>query len=170
MVTRLGQLWEESTLALLCAVVACGYFLWLAVVLSMIDVRTHRLPDRLVLPAYPIAGALLCGAALVAGQPQHALGAAGGALALFALYWLLWALYPQGMGFGDVKLAGVLGLFLGFLGWSHVVFGAAAGFVAGGLWGVALMASGRGTAKTALPFGPAMLAGAVAVMALLPAG
>lgn len=170
MITRLGQLWEESTLALLCAVVACGYFLWLAVALSMIDIRTHRLPDRLVLPAYPIAGVLLGGAALAAGQLHHAATAAGGALVMFALYWLLWAVYPQGMGFGDVKLAGVLGLFLGFLGWSHVVFGAAAGFVVGGLWGVALIASGRGTAKTSLPFGPAMLAGAAAVMVLVPAG
>lgn len=170
MATRLAELWEQSALALLCAVAACGYFLWLAVVLSAIDIRTHRLPNRLVLPAYPIAGALLLGAALAAGHPHHALNAAGGALALFAMYWLLWAVYPQGMGFGDVKLAGVLGLYLGYLGWSHVVFGAAAGFVAGGLWGMALLASGRGTAKTAIPFGPAMLAGAAAVMALAPAG
>ncbi|MFC8302398.1 prepilin peptidase [Specibacter sp. NPDC057265] len=169
MVTRLAQLWEESTLALLCAVAACGYFLWLALVLSVIDIRTHRLPDRLVLPAYPLAGVLLLAAALAAKEPHHALNAAGGALALGALYWLLWALYPQGMGFGDVKLAGVLGLYLGFLGWSHVLWGAAAGFVAGGLWGVAVMASGRGTAKTAIPFGPAMLVGAGMVMALLPA-
>ena len=169
MVTRLGELGEQSALALWCAVAACGYFLWLALVLSIIDIRTHRLPDRLVLPAYPIAGTLLLVAALAAGHPDHARTAVGGALVLFALYWLLWALYPQGMGFGDVKLAGVLGLFLGFLGLGHVVVGAAAGFVVGGLWGMVVMASGRGTAKTAIPFGPAMLAGTFAVMVLIPA-
>ncbi|WP_038467326.1 A24 family peptidase [Arthrobacter sp. PAMC 25486] len=169
MVTRLMEFWESSIPALLLAVVACFYLLWLSVSLSVIDIRTHTLPNRYVLPAYPIAGALLLAASLTAGSPKYAAVAAGGALVMAALYWALWAVYPAGMGFGDVKLAGVLGLFLGFLGWQHVVFGMAAGFVVGGLWGVVLIISRRATAKSAIPFGPSMLAGTLAVMLLLPA-
>jgi leader peptidase (prepilin peptidase)/N-methyltransferase len=169
MVTRLLDLWEASQpLAAACAAAACLYLLFLAVQLSIVDIRTHTLPDRLVLPAYPVAGILLCSVALLAGQPVHLWRALAGLLALGALYWVLWAVYPAGMGFGDVKLAGVLGMYLGFLGWNHVLLGAAAGFVAGGLWGVALIAARRGTAKSHIPFGPSMLAGALATMLLLP--
>lgn len=169
MVTRLSDLLETNLAAFLAVLAACLYLVWLAVVLSVIDIRTHRLPDRYVMPAYPVAAVLLTGAALVAGTPHLVAGVVGGALGMGALYWLLWVVYPAGMGFGDVKLAGVLGIFLGYLGWHHVVLGLAAGFVAGGLWGVALIASRRGTAKSAIPFGPAMLAGALATMLLLPA-
>lgn len=169
MVTRLMDFWDASIPALLLTVAACLYLLWLAVVLGVIDIRTHTLPNRYVLPAYPIAGGLLLAAALTAGSPKYAAVAAGGALAMAALYWLLWAVYPTGMGFGDVKLAGVLGLFLGFLGWQHLMVGIAAGFVVGGLWGLVLIVSSRGTAKSAIPFGPSMLAGALAAMVLLPA-
>ncbi|MDQ0279192.1 leader peptidase (prepilin peptidase)/N-methyltransferase [Arthrobacter silviterrae] len=168
MVTRLSDLWEADVLALVCAVAACLYLLWLSVLLSAVDIRTHTLPNRYVLPAYPAAGILLAAAAVLSGRPGQLWGALAGAAALGALYWVLWAVYPAGMGFGDVKLAGVLGLYLGFLGWTHVLAGAAAGFVAGGLWGVALIVSRRGTAKSHLPFGPSMLAGAWATMLLLP--
>lgn len=168
MVTRLAFLWETHLVAFLAVLAACLFLVWLAVVLSVIDIRTHTLPNRYVLPAYPVAAALLMSAAVVAGTPQMVVGVAGGALAMGAVYWLLWALYPAGMGFGDVKLAGLLGIFLGFLGVEHVVLGLAAGFVVGGLWGVALIVSRRGTAKSAIPFGPAMLAGALATMALVP--
>lgn len=163
------ELGESSTAALLFAAAAVVYLLWLSVVLSIIDIRTHTLPNKYVVPAYPVAGGLLLAAALAAGSPHYALRALGGAVAMGALYWILWAAYPAGMGFGDVKLAGVLGLFLGFLGWTHVMLGLAAGFVVGGLWGVALIVSGRGTAKSAIPFGPAMLAGTLTTMLLLPA-
>ncbi len=169
MVTRLADLWEMHPLALFCAVAACLYLLYLAVALSIIDIRTHTLPDGYVLPAYPVAGLLLGAGALLAGQPVHLWRALAGLLALAGLYWILWAVHPAGMGFGDVKLAGVLGLYLGFLGWNHVLLGAAAGFVAGGLWGVALIVARRGTAKSYIPFGPSMLAGALATMLLVPA-
>jgi leader peptidase (prepilin peptidase)/N-methyltransferase len=67
--------------------------------------------------------------------------------------------YPAGMGFGDVKLAGVLGLVLGYLSWWAVAIGAFTGFLLGAVVGVAVMASGRGNRKTALPFGPFLIAG-----------
>ncbi|ALE05104.1 hypothetical protein AL755_05745 [Arthrobacter sp. ERGS1:01] len=169
MVTRLADLWELNPLALYCALGACAYLLYLAVVLSIIDIRTHKLPDRHVLPAYPVAALLLGLSAVLAGVPVHLLRSIGGAAAVGGLYWILWAVHPAGMGFGDVKLAGVLGLYLGFLSWHHVLLGAAAGFVVGGLWGVALIVARRGTAKSSIPFGPSMMTGALAAMLLLPA-
>jgi leader peptidase (prepilin peptidase)/N-methyltransferase len=81
--------------------------------------------------------------------------------ALLAGYYAVATLYPGGMGFGDVKLAGLLGLYLGWLGWSPVLVGAFAGFLLGGVVGALLLATRRADRKTAIPFGPYMLAGAL---------
>ena len=83
------------------------------------------------------------------------------AAALFAFYFLLALVYPAGMGFGDVKLAGVLGLFLGWLGWGELAVGAFLGFLIGAVAGIGLIVAGRAGRKTAIPFGPYMLAGAL---------
>lgn len=149
---------------LLCA--AAAYFLVLAVRLAVIDALTHRLPNRIVLPAYPVSALLLGTAALAAGEPDRiaAMGLAGAVL--WGGYFLLRLGNPAGLGFGDVKLAGVLGLYLGFLGWRYVLAGTVAAFLLGGLWGLGLILSRRGTAKTAIAFGPFMLAGAGLAMAL----
>jgi leader peptidase (prepilin peptidase)/N-methyltransferase len=78
---------------------------------------------------------------------------------MFALYFGLCFAYPAGMGFGDVKLSGVLGLYLGWLGWGVWAAGLFLGFLIGGLYGIALLLRGRGGRKTAVPFGPFMLLG-----------
>lgn len=168
MITRWGEWWAAGPVAFTLALAALAYLAVAGVRLSVLDIRTHRLPNAIVLPSYAVAGVLLAGSALAAGAPGQLWRIAGAGLALGLFYWGLHALYPAGMGLGDVKLAGVLGMYLGFLGWGHVVAGAAAGFVLGGLWGVALIASGRGTAKTHIPFGPFMLSGAAAALVLLP--
>jgi leader peptidase (prepilin peptidase)/N-methyltransferase len=137
------------------------YLAAVAVALAMIDLDVHRLPDSIVLPSYVVGGVLLAVAA-VAGQDWSA--AARGLIAMAVLWGGFFAvafLYPGGMGFGDVKLAGLLGLFLGWLGWSSVLVGTFAGFLLGGLVGVALVAVGRAGRKTAVPFGPFLLAGAL---------
>jgi len=91
-----------------------------------------------------------------------------GAALLFVFYFVLMIL-PRGMGFGDVKLSGLLGLYLGWLGWSSVAIGAFAGFLLGGVVGVLLMTLRGAGRKTRVPFGPYMLAGAVlAVFAAAP--
>lgn len=164
MVTRLGELWHGNFFAWFFLAAALAYFLWLGLRLCIIDIRTHTLPNRLLIPAYPVSTLLLVSAALAGGAPGYALNAVGGALAVGGLYFLLWAAYPAGMGLGDVKLAGLLGLFLGFLGWPYVLWGVAAGFLIGGVWSVVLIVSRRGTLTSAIPFGPAMLAGAVLAM------
>ena len=72
----------------------------------------------------------------------------------------------SGLGAGDVKLAGVLGLYLGWLGWPTLVLGAFAGFLAGGLVSLALLAARRATLATRVPFGPSMVAGALLAIAI----
>src|SRR5213078_4866199 len=84
-----------------------------------------------------------------------------GMLALFGFYAVLWLVYPAGMGFGDVKLAGVLGLYLGWLGWGSVVVGGFLGFLLGGVVGGGLMVARRASRKSAIPFGPFMVTGAI---------
>jgi prepilin signal peptidase PulO-like enzyme (type II secretory pathway) len=98
--------------------------------------------------------------AIANGANGEWLRALAGGLALFLFYFLLWLIYPAGMGFGDVKLAGVLGLYLGFLGWGSVVIGGFLGFALGGLVGGGLMLARRAGRKSMIPFGPFMLAGA----------
>ncbi|QEW02800.1 prepilin peptidase [Microbacterium lushaniae] len=146
--------------AVACALLAYAVFAVQSVVLAVIDARTHRLPDRYVLPGYPVAAVLLTASALAQGAPQRLLPVAGGALALFAFYLLLRMLRPAAMGGGDVKLAGVIGAYLGFLGWESVLVGALAGFLLAGIYAVVLLLTRRAAARTAIPFGPWMLGGA----------
>lgn len=134
---------------------AIGVALW------MIDLDVKRLPNAIVLPSYVVAGALLTAAALASGEWGDLLRALLGMAALFGLYFLLALVYPAGMGFGDVKLAGVLGLYLGWLGWAEVVTGGFLGFLLGGVVGLGLMAVRRAGRKSQIPFGPFMLAGAL---------
>lgn len=160
----IGQYWSREPAALWLLLAALAYLAVLSMLLAAEDIRSRRLPDRLVLPAYPAAGLLLAAAALAAGEPGRIAGMAGGALALLAGYFLLRVLNPSGLGLGDVKLAGVLGLFLGYAGWIEVAAGTAAAFVLGGFWGLGLVLTGRGTGKTRIAFGPFMLAGAAAAL------
>ena len=137
-------------------------FLYLAAIgiaLAMIDLDTRRLPNAIVLPSYAVALFLL-GIAAFADHRLADLGRAfaGGAIA-FGIYFLLALIYPAGMGFGDVKLAGVLGIYLGWVGWPSLAVGIFSAFLIGAVVGLALMAVGRGGRKTAVPFGPFMVVG-----------
>ncbi|WNI22757.1 A24 family peptidase [Streptomyces sp. ITFR-16] len=132
-----------------------------AVLLATIDHRVHRLPDGLTLPAAGAAAVLLGIAALL---PEHAgswLSALLGGVVLGAFYFLLFLINPNGMGFGDVKLALSLGVALGWYGWAVVFAGGFAGFLFGAVYGIALVAMRRAGRKTGIPFGPFMIAGAL---------
>jgi leader peptidase (prepilin peptidase)/N-methyltransferase len=85
---------------------------------------------------------------------------AAGSGILFGFYFLLAFISPRGMGMGDVMLAGVLGLFLGSLGWGQLAVGAGAAFVLGGLFSIILLITRRVGRKGGIPFGPWMLLGA----------
>lgn len=138
----------------------------LSVALAVVDLRTHRLPDRLVLPAYPIGLVLLAIAAASSGVWADFWRAAGGGAILFLFYLALRALQPAGMGGGDVKLAGVVGIVLGFLGWDALLIGAFAGFLVGGLFSLIVLVARRAGPRTAIPFGPWMLLGCWIAIAL----
>jgi len=144
-------------------------YLYLAAVglaLALIDLDVHRLPDVLTLPSYPVAAVLLgVAAALHSGTGSLTRALLGGA-AMYALYFALCLAHPAGMGFGDVKLAGVLGLYTAWLGWGSWAVGLFLGFLLGGVFGIALIVAGRGGRKTKVPFGPFMLLGVLVAVAV----
>ena len=154
----------QSELApLLGAILALVFFLYLAAVsvaLAMIDLDTHRLPNVITYPAYIVAVVLLSASSILSGDLSALLPAAIGGAGLFVLYLIMALAYPGGMGMGDVKLAGVLGLSLAWLGWGELAVGAFAPFVLGGVFSIALLLSRRAGRKSGIPFGPWMLAGA----------
>jgi leader peptidase (prepilin peptidase) / N-methyltransferase len=156
-------------IGLAAALPAYLYFTAVGVALTVIDLDVRRLPNAIVLPSYPVLAVLLTVASAWSGD-WWALARAGiGAAALFGFFFAVAFVYPAGMGFGDVKLAGIVGGVMAYLSWAALVVGAFAGFLLGAVVGVALMVVGRGTRKTAVPFGPFMVAGAlVAVFAAEP--
>ncbi|MGP6206357.1 A24 family peptidase [Microbacterium sp.] len=135
-------------------------FAVIGVALAIIDIRSHRLPNRLVALAGASGLVLLAGAAVTGGGIDALLRSLLAALALFAAYLALRMLSAGGVGGGDVKLAAVIGLYLGWLGWGSVLVGTLAGFVLGGLFAAAMLLIRRAERRTAIPFGPWMIAGA----------
>lgn len=138
-------------------------FLYLAAVsvaLALIDLDVRRLPDAIVLPSIPVGLVLLAVASWGAGD----WGAVGrgviGAVALLVFYFLPNLVRAGSMGLGDVKLAGLLGLYLAWVGWSAFVVGAFAAFLFGGVVSLVLVAARRAGRRSKIPFGPFMLAGA----------
>jgi leader peptidase (prepilin peptidase)/N-methyltransferase len=148
---RFGLVWELPAFLALAGV---------AVFLALIDLRHHLLPDRVVLPAIAAGAVLLALAGAVEGNVSAVVRAGVAAVVLFAVFLVLALIAPSGLGMGDVKLAALLGLYLGWLGWNVVVLGAAAGFVVQAALAVVLLAARRIGLKGELPFGPAMLLGA----------
>jgi leader peptidase (prepilin peptidase) / N-methyltransferase len=149
------------------ALPAFCYLAVAGVALAFIDAALRRLPDPITLPSYVVGTALLGLAAAVTEHGgtrfEHALI---GMVALFLLYAAQWLVVPAQIGLGDVKLAGVLGLYLGWLGMPAWLLGVCAGFVLAAVYSAALLATRRATLRSSIPFGPFMLAGAlVAVLA-----
>jgi leader peptidase (prepilin peptidase) / N-methyltransferase len=138
-------------------------FLFLAgagMLLALIDLRHRLLPNRVVRPAFLVGAALLCVAAVAQSTWLPLLRAALGAVVLFSVFLVLALISPKSLGMGDVKLAGLLGLHLGWLGWGAVLIGAAAGFVVQALVALLLLTARLVKLRGELPFGPAMLLGA----------
>lgn len=128
------------------------------VALAFIDLDTHKLPNKIVLPAYPVIAVSLLIATWGAGWDWGTVArAAIGGAALYAFYFVLCII--GGMGFGDVKLAGVLGMSLAWLGWEYLVVGAFLPFLLGGLFSVALIVLRKAGRKSGIPFGPWMILG-----------
>ncbi|MFA7323373.1 MAG: A24 family peptidase [Candidatus Nanopelagicales bacterium] len=138
-------------LALIWIVVGC--------VLSVIDIREHRLPDAIVLRMYPVVLMGLVVAGWVTGSWHWSRALAGAGIWLMAIggAWLLTA--GRGMGFGDVKLAPLLGATLGWLGWQPALAGLFCAWVLGGCWALGLLMLRRANRHTAVAFGPFLILG-----------
>jgi leader peptidase (prepilin peptidase)/N-methyltransferase len=135
------------------------------VALALIDLDHRRIPNRIVLPATAAASAwMIVAGPFAGGWPRPAMALACGAAGFTLL--LLIALISGGMGFGDVKLAGLLGLGLGWFGWETAVLGAFAAFTIGGLVGALLLVAGRASRKQAIPFAPALCGGSLLALFL----
>lgn len=140
--------------------VALLYLASISIALTLIDIDHQRLPNAIVLPGYAVGILFLWSASLFAGDPAALLRSGIGMAAMFLGYLILALAYSGGMGFGDVKLAGVLGLFLGWLGWEQLIVGAFFAFVLGGIFSIGLLLMRRANRKTGVPFGPWMVFGA----------
>jgi leader peptidase (prepilin peptidase)/N-methyltransferase len=148
------------------------YLAAISIALTLIDIDHHRLPNAITYPSYLVGavllglGSLLDGDAPAGGGADQLLRAGAGALALLAFYGLVWfaaaLIYTKqpGFGLGDVKLSGILGGYLAWLGWGELVVGTFGGFLLGSVGGVLLMVVGSAGRKSRIPFGPYMIAGA----------
>jgi leader peptidase (prepilin peptidase)/N-methyltransferase len=170
----------EVALALVFALLAWRFaswgelaaFCWLAVfavTLAFVDVKVFRLPDALTLPAGLGTFGILLVTALVEQRLDDLARAALGAAAMAAFYLVLFVVNPAGIGFGDVKLGAVLGVALGWLGWTAVLAGGFLAFLTGAVYGVTMLLLGRAGRKTEIPFGPFMVTGALAAALLMTA-
>ncbi|HEX5627786.1 MAG TPA: prepilin peptidase [Actinomycetota bacterium] len=133
-------------------------FAGLMVALSVIDIRHRRIPNRLVYPAVVIAAAVIVAGDL-AGGGLDVLDAGIGLFA-YGLALLIIALISKGMGMGDVKLAGLIGLVLGSIGLDLVAVAAGMGILLGGVGAIVALLAGADR-KSAIPYGPYLASGAV---------
>ncbi|MDA8282107.1 MAG: A24 family peptidase [Actinomycetota bacterium] len=138
---------------------AYSYLALTGAVVSATDLAARRVPNRVVLPAYPITAALLVTASLPSGLWWPLARAGIAAAVLGGFYLALGLAFPAGMGLGDVKWAGVLGAYLGWLGWSAMVDGTLIAFVAAA--GALVVARAFGRRQASVPMAPFMTLGAV---------
>ena len=170
-----GLAWKSALASTVCAALVGAAVGWqwalvilvplvpLSVALAVVDWRTRLLPTRLVLPATGVAILLGLIGWAVTRDADDLVRALIALVAVRSFFWVLWWFHSAGMGFGDVRLAALLGFALGQLGWGEVVVGAYSGFLIFGLPGLllAIVRRDRALLKSAFPFGPFMLVGAL---------
>lgn len=136
---------------------------------SVIDIERYLIPNRLLVPALYASGILMAVSSLVSGSPIELVRAVAGAVLFFVVMLVFHLLYPAGMGLGDVKLAFLLGLFLGWAGTSigpalrltmfGLFFGALFGSIIGAI--VLLVVRRKGAF---FPYGPSLCAGTLVTL------
>lgn len=175
-----GRRWPvlESTSALVLALLlgshpghwstlAFGFLGALGVVLAAVDIEVQRLPHRLTLPAVPVLVALLGMAAMADGSAEALWRALLGGVVLAGGFYVLAALQPGQLGGGDVVLAGLLGIALGWQGWPTLVAGIALAYLSFTVTALLLLAARRVTLRSHLAFGPFLLTGALLAVVVL---
>ena len=147
---RLG--WTPALLFLL-------YLVPVGVALTLVDWRTRYLPSRLILPSYAVVAVLAVLASVLGRDWSELVSAAIGCAVTFGLFFVMWFAAPRAMAFGDVRLSGLLGLALGWLGYGQLVLGMLTAFFLMSVGGLLLSAT-RVFHRRHVPFGPFLVAGA----------
>jgi leader peptidase (prepilin peptidase)/N-methyltransferase len=129
------------------------------IAVAVIDLEHRIIPNRITYPAFPVFAVVIAVGWLL-DRPLNPARAGVGLLAYGGFYFIIAMIAPRGLGMGDVKLAGLIGLVLGSLGLRYVGVAAAAAILAGGLGGIVALMLGRGR-KSTIPFGPYLAAGAL---------
>lgn len=148
------------------------YLTAMLVTVSAIDIACFRLPDVIVLPSFVFSVALVLVESLRQGEPRRIGYALAGAGIYFGILLVIHLISPRGMGFGDVKLAAVMGLYLGWLGAGYatsfvlVVWALLVGAVAGSIIGIVMLTVQGASRRTPIPFGPYLALGTMAVVLL----
>lgn len=169
---RSGLAWKAAVAGLVAGALVGGRIGWewpllylvplvpVLVALAVVDWRTHLLPTKVVWPTTLATAALVVVAWAVTGDTDDVTRAGWGFVIAYGSFFVMWFVYPKGLGFGDVRLAGVLGLALGYLGWGELLVGLYAGFLLGGVGG-GLLSMLKMVQRKAFPFGPFMIVGAL---------
>ena len=148
-----------AVLGLAASLPAWVYLCVVGVGLSFIDWRTKLLPFRIVAPSYVVVAVVLVIAAAATSDWESLTRAGIGWAATFLLFLLMWMIYPRGLGYGDVRLSGVLGMALAWEGWPQLVIGLYAAFLLGGIVG-AILSALKIVDRKGYPFGPFLMFGA----------
>lgn len=130
------------------------------VALGLVDWRTRLLPTRVIAPTYLALVPLVVLVGLLEEDRAALVRAGLGWVLAGGFFLMLWLIRPGGLGYGDVRLSGILGIVLGYLGWVQLFWGLWSGFLLGGLGGLALSRLGL-VDRRSNPFGPWMLLGAL---------
>lgn len=161
-------------------ILAIGFLVTALIVLGAVDLRVYRIPDRVNFPSMAIGLGLLVVASLDLGEPRLVVAAVAGGLTYAAMLFLAHIVYPRGMGWGDVKLAWLMGFFVGWVAWEdgslveqfvYVLRGVILAFGAGSLFGAVFggaYALARRSAKAVFPYGPSLALGCLLVVLYAP--
>ena len=137
------------------------YLAALGLTLAMIDFDVRRLPDTIILPSYIVSVLLLLPAGAAGASDTVAVRALAGMVSLLVLFFALCLAYPNGLGFGDVKFAGLIGLYLGWLSWNALFLAAIGSFLIAAVGGLTAVATKHYTRNLAVPIGPCLTGSAV---------
>lgn len=157
-----------AVLGLEWALPAYWVFFFAAVAVVVVDLRHYLIPTKVVYPAVGIGLVLLALASLIEGDFGHLQTGVIAMIGCWVFYFICWFVFPAGMGFGDVRLALLIGLFTGFLELGNALLALMLGLLSGALIGGALVVAKKRTRKDVIPFAPFMILGAA--LAILAAG
>ena len=139
-------------------------FVVVAIPLALIDLREHRLPDRLTLPLWGVSAVAALSQLGLGGAQERVLGAVMASALVVSLLWCAAQAPGRPLGFGDVKLGGAISLQLGWYGIEWALWGLALAVVFGGIWALWSMSRGHIGPRDSIPFGPWMRIGAIVVL------